>query len=179
MPQSTFFLGEISGVLGGLWLREVDSATLQALGSPSFRDLYEPLGGFVPKDSDGQTIEKLAVEYCELLIGPKGHISPVQSVWADNQLQSETSAAMNRFFQLVPGYQAQSNLLDHLGVQLDFAGVLQQSEAEATQEILRLFAQQHLIWAYEFLEKVETQTDSNFYLGLTQVTRSLIDLIGD
>ena len=179
MPQSTFYLGEISGLLGRLWLREVDSATLQAIASPSFRDLYDSLGGFVVEDFDSQSIEKLAVEYCELLIGPKGHISPVQSVWADNQLQSGTSASMNRFFELVPGYDAQSNLSDHLGVQLDFAGVLLQSEEEAAQGILKLFAQQHLNWAYNFLDKVETQTDSDFYLGLARVTRSMIDSIGD
>ena len=179
MPQSTFYLGEISGLLGRLWLREVDTATMQALSSPSFWDLYESLGGFVPEDLGAESIEKLAVEYCELLIGPKGHISPVQSVWAANQLQSGTSAAMNRFFELVLGYQAQSNLSDHLGVQLDFAGVLLQSDEEAAQGVLNLFAQQHLNWAYNFLDKVETQTDSDFYLGLARVTRSMIDSIGD
>jgi len=86
---------------------------------------------------------------------------------------------MNRFFELVPGYQAQSNLSDHLGVQLDFAGVLLQSQEEAAQGIVSLFAQQHLNWAYEFLKRVETQTTSEFYLGLARVTRSMIDSIED
>ena len=177
MPQSTFYLGEISGLLGRLWLREVDAATLEAMGSPDFCELYQSLGGVVPKSTDAATVEELAIAYCELLIGPKGHVSPVQSVWAGNQLQSDTSASMNRFFELVPDYQAQSNLADHIGIQLDFAGVLMQTQEEAADGILNLFAQQHLGWTGQFLDRVESRTDSEFYLGLARVTRSMIQSI--
>lgn len=179
MSQSTFYLGEISGLLGRLWLREVDSATLDAMGEPSFREVFESLGGFVPGNSDADLIEELAVAYCELLIGPKGHVSPVESVWVDDQLKSDTSASMNRFFELVPDYQAQSNLSDHIGVQLDFAGVLLQSEEEAAEGILKLFAHQHLGWSDGFLDRVESQTDSEFYRGLSRVTRSMIESLGN
>jgi len=177
MPQSTFYLGEISGLLGRLWLREVDATTLEAMNSPEFREVYESLGGVVPKDVSAQAVEELAVAYCELLIGPKGHVSPVQSVWADNQLQSPTSGSMNRFFELGPDYQAQSSLADHIGVQLDFAGVLLQTEEEAAAGILSLFAQQHLGWVHPFLDRVESQTASEFYLGLARVTRSMVQSI--
>lgn len=182
MSHSTFYLGEICGLLGRLWLREVDVATLEAMNGPDFRGLYESLGGFVPTDIAAdweELVEELAIEYCELLIGPKGHVSPVQSVWAKDQLQSETSASMNRFFELVPGYQAQSSLADHVGVQLDFAGVLLQIEDEAVDGIISVFAQQHLDWMNKFLEHVESKTDSEFYLGLARVTRSLIGSITD
>ena len=177
MPHSTFYLGEISRLLGRLWLREMDVATLEAMSGPDFRGLYESLGGFVPTDISADSVEELAVAYCELLIGPKGHISPVQSVWTTDQLQSDTSASMNRFFELVPGYQAQSSLADHVGVQLDFAGVLLQVEDEGVDGIINVFAQQHLDWINKFLQQVESKTDSEFYLGLARVTRSRIGSI--
>ena len=179
MSQSTFYLGEISGLLGRLWLRELDAATLDAISQEDFRSLYESLGGYVPTDVTANSVEELAVEYCELLIGPKGHVSPVQSVWADDQLKSETSASMSRFFELVPGYQAQSNLSDHIGVQLDFVGALLQIEDEEVDGILNLFAQQHLGWMESFLDRVESKTASEFYLGLARVTRSMIQSIAN
>lgn len=177
MPHSTFYLGEISGLLGRLWLREVDLSTLEAMSTPDFRSLYESLEGFVPPVITAESVEELAVAYCELLIGPKGHVSPVQSVWTSDQLQSETSASMNRFFELVPGYQAQSSLSDHLGVQLDFVGALLRIEDDGVNEILNVFAQQHLSWINQFLGQVESKTDSEFYLGLAKVTRSMIGSI--
>lgn len=177
MSQSTYYLGEISGLLGRLWLHEVDKATLDAMNDPSFRGCYQSLGGVVPENVDDQTIEDLAVAYCELLIGPKGHVSPVQSVWVDDQLQSDTSASMNRFFELLPGYQAQSNLSDHIGVQLDFASALLQSDEAAAGEVVNAFAQTHLTWAEDFLNRVQSQTDSDFYQGLARVSRALIESI--
>ena len=86
---------------------------------------------------------------------------------------------MNRFFELVPGYQAQSSLADHIGVQLDFAGVLMKTEAETASEIMDVFAREHLGWMLQFLGQVELKTDSEFYLGLAKVTRSLIGSITD
>jgi len=177
MPQSTFYLGEISGLLGRLWLHEVDQATLTAMNDPSFRGGYESLGGFVPQQFDHQSIEDLAVAYCELLIGPKGHVSPVQSVWVDDQLKSETSASMNRFFELFSDYEAPSNLSDHIGVQLDFAGLLLQSDSEAVEEVVVAFARTHLRWTEEFLDRVEAKTDSEFYQGLARVSRALIESV--
>ena len=72
MPHPTFYLGEICGLLGRLWLREVDIATLKAMHEADFRGLYESLGGFVPTDIAADHVEELAISYCELLIGPKG-----------------------------------------------------------------------------------------------------------
>ena len=177
MSHSTFYLGEICGLIGRLWLREVDVATLNVMNDPEFLGLYESLGGFVPTDITAGQVEELAVAYCELLVGPKGHVSPVQSVWTKDQLQSETSASMNRFFELVPGYQAQSSLADHVGVQLDFAGVLLQTQEESVSEIMDVFAREHFGWMNQFLGQVELKTDSEFYLGLATVTRSLIGSI--
>ena len=99
------------------------------MAKDSFKKPYSQLGGCVPEFVDAAVIEQLKVDYCELLVGPKGHISPVQSVWADNQFQSKTAASMNRFFELIPEYKPESNLSDHIGVQLDFlSAILRQTD---------------------------------------------------
>jgi TorA maturation chaperone TorD len=123
-------------------------------------------------------IEQLAAEYCRLLVGPKGHVSPVESVWADNQFQSKTAASMRRFFELIPDYVPESNLSDHLGVQLDFLGdLIDRTEAGASDEITKHFVAVHLNWVPGFLDRVEQRDDSKFYSGLASVTRGLIQML--
>lgn len=171
-------LAAIVELLGRLWLHEVTKATLTLMRSDEFLPTYEQLGGYVPPLVDDEVVETLAVEYCELLIGPKGQLSPVQSVWVTNQFQSESSASMNRFFELLPGYVPQSNLSDHLGVELDFLSHLLRNNDESTvQEMTEHFAITHLEWSIRFLDQVEMQTDSKFYQGLAKVTRQLVRVV--
>ena len=174
MIQSSLELATVFQLIGRLWLREVDSQTLVAMGTKNFRDAYQELGGFVPTDTSEARIEKLAIEYCGILIGPKGQLSPVQSVWASSQFQSTTCSSMKKFFDLLPGYTPDSNLADHIGVQLDFLSHLIQQQDEATSEIVGHFAQTHLKWAIPFLEKVQLR-DSEFYGGLARVTQDMIN----
>ncbi len=178
MRNATTQLAEIVDLLGRLWLYEVSLETLTAMQAGEFRSLYEEMGGFVPRSIDSAVVEELAIEYCELLVGPKGHVSPIQSVWVDHQFQSETAVSMQRFFELIPGYQAESNLVDHIGVQLDFLSViLRQSDEDGANEVARHFAKTHLQWTLSFFDKVEAQTNSGFYLGLAKVSRKLIHAI--
>jgi TorA maturation chaperone TorD len=85
---------------------------------------------------------------------------------------------MNRFFDLIPGYQPESNLSDHIGVQLDFLStILRQPDEVAASEVTGLFAREHLQWTLMFVDKVEAQSDSEFYRGLAKVTRNLVQTI--
>lgn len=177
MPRTLGQLAGITGLLGRLWLEEVDLETLNAMGTAEFREPYQELGGFIPDVPNEAIVEELAVEYCMLLIGPKGQISPVQSVWADNQFQSRTSSSMNRFFELIPDYLPGSNLSDHLGVQLDFLSELMRHseiDSEPVPEIVGHFATSHLDWAEAFFDQVLKHSESRFYCGLAIVTRGLI-----
>ena len=177
MTESTIQLAAAFELLGQLWLTEVKSETLQEMGTNPFRDAYQELGGWLPDEIDESTTDGLAIEYCSLLIGPKGQISPVESVWASDQLQSNSASSMHRFFELLPDYQAGSSFPDHIGVQLDFAGSLlraQDRDAVAS-EILDQFAKTHFAWTDKFLTEVISRTNSNFYRGVANVTRNLID----
>lgn len=177
MSESTLELAVTCELLGRLWLQEVDLSSLEAIRTEPFRDTYEELGGFVPSDTSESTIETLAVEYCELLIGPKGHISPVESVWAEEQLQSQTASSMHRFFELVPSFELQSSFPDHIGVQLEFASQLLRVDDESAHEILNHFVATHFSWMPKFLSKVTEQTNSEFYRGLANLTSGLIDAL--
>lgn len=119
-------LGSVAKLLGELWLREVTLQRLQQLHADrSIGDSLKSLGMELPSvnaDAVDAKIEELAIDYCQLLIGPKGHLSPVQSVWVAEQFQSSCVDAMKSFFELLPGYQPPGSFHDHIGVQLDFAG---------------------------------------------------------
>jgi len=177
MPNAISDLAEIVELIGKLWLREVSSETLTSMQSADFRIPYEELGGYIPDQISDQTIEDLAFEYCQLLIGPRGHISPVQSVWVSRQFQTESAASMNRFFDLLPDYRPDSNLSDHIGVQLDFLAALLRTPAKQSNEIVAHFVKQHLLWSQPFLERVDAREESKFYQGLSRVTQQMIQTI--
>ena len=163
--------------LSRLWLHEVDAELLHHLQAPELKASFESLDGHVPSDLDLQTIERLAVEYCQLLVGPRDHVSPVQSVWEEQMFQSDSVASMQSFFELLPGYQPPSTLVDHLGVQLDFVSKLMLVDHETTElnRVLRRFAESHFRWTDEFFDRIEQRTDSQFYLGLARITRNLLE----
>lgn len=175
MPQASLELASVAQLIGQLWLREINQTTLDAMGTKPFRETYEELGGFIPEPNES-LMDELAVEYCVLLIGPKGQLSPVQSVWQSNQFQSETSSSMKQYFELLPNYEPGSSLPDHIGVQLDFLSHLLRQSDEATDEIVRQFVQSHLQWSSVFLAQVQ-QRESKFYQGLARVTDGLINSI--
>jgi len=179
MPESTVQLAGICNLLGRLWLQEVTAETIEAMQAESFRADYEELGGFIPANADASTVEALAIEYCELLIGPRDQISPVQSVWTDNQLQSETSSSMHRFFELLPSFKNREGLPDHIGVQLEFVGDLLTQPDSAVAEILTLFIEKHLRWTQGLLDEVVRRTHSEFYRGLAVVTAALIQVLSE
>ena len=68
-------------LLGRLWLREMDQDALRELGRPPLCDSFVNAGGVLPTNDDLEMIEQLAVDYCQLFVGPAGHLPPVQSVW--------------------------------------------------------------------------------------------------
>ena len=90
--EDAIALGHCGVLLGSCWMKEMTHESLSALGgdgSPELKDALEKLVWEIPEptDSDARNgvIEELAIDYCRLLIGPKGHLSPVESVWTTDQ----------------------------------------------------------------------------------------------
>lgn len=167
-----------------LWLHEISLPVLSELNQTSIKTLLEEFGGHVPEANE-PTIEQLAIEYCALLVGPKGHLSPIQSVWEDNKFQGEPATSMLEFFKIVPGYDAPAKFVDHIGVQLDFVANLlagevveaDEDEENTINELIADFSRRHLKWTAPFLKQVESRSSSAFYKGLASVTRHLINEI--
>ena len=128
-----------------------------------------------------EDLERLQIDYCQLLIGPKGHLSPVESVWASDQFQSKSVDAMQSFFDLLSDYQPPDGFHDHIGVQLDFAGHLLQAADRAAQDsdraddLVNIFVRKRLAWTTPLLQKVKQQAQTTFYRQLAEATECWLD----
>jgi TorA maturation chaperone TorD len=164
--------------LGGLWLRELDADALAIFAEPVIEQAYRDLGGAVPQRVDVEHLAELATDYCQLLVGPKNAISPVQSIWQHQQYQGESAESMRQFFDLIPNYEPPSNLYDHIGVQLDFLGALvlvfDEFDASHSQEVIERYTRRHLVWSYPFLDQIKQRADTEFYVGLAKVTKNVL-----
>ena len=176
MPPKSLLKSTVYQFLGQLWLHEVDAATLHTLNQPGVRAAFEELGGSVPAELDGATVERLAIDYCQLLIGPQEQLSPVQSIWEEDQFQGDAAASMNRYFQLIDGYQPPIGIVDHLGVQLNFAAqlVLATETEPSAQTLVMQYADDHLKWCDPFLEQVTKKAETDFYRSLARVTKQVL-----
>lgn len=179
-------LGAVAILLGEFWMCELTPARVEQLCSTEIADALSAFEWSLPKATDNdfeENLERLQIDYCQLLIGPKGHISPVESVWGTDQFQSQSVDKMKSFFDLLPDYQPPDRFHDHIGVQLDFAGHLliatdQQTadETEQAEDLLETYVQQCVVWAKPMLEKVYQQAQTNFYQRLSTVTQRWICL---
>ena len=179
--ENAIALGHCGILLGSCWMKEMTHESLSALGSdgsPELREALKKLEWEIPEPTDSDArdgvIEELAIDYCRLLIGPKGHLSPVESVWVTDQFQSETVSAMQAFFDLLPGYQPPISLHDHIGVQLDYAGNLliaagKSGEPEAFDPVLA-FCGSRLGWIDGLLRGISSLAQTDFYRGLSTAT---------
>ena len=179
-PNDCLQLAAVYELLSCLWLEELNAERLKALGSSELRQAIESLGGSVPAEANAEMVETLAIDYCQLFIGPKDQLAPIQSVYKSGQFQSPTAASCNRFYEMVSGYELKSTFPDHLGVQLGFMSfVLNQAahseSREAYLEIGTQFNDKHLGWTADYLNAVEEKATTDFYRGLAIITRVFLN----
>lgn len=169
----------VYSLLARLWLSEVDSEWLEQLNRSDLRSRFVDAGGFVPSAED---LDLLACEYCDLFIGPRGHLAPYQSVWERGELQSEIVASVDQFITLI-GYVAPSprTLSDHFGRELDMMATalrlsdrLPKQDEDVGREIAAEFFVRHLTWADGLLRAVAERADSDFYRGLANMTAEFL-----
>ncbi|MCP4194074.1 MAG: hypothetical protein GY768_25985 [Planctomycetaceae bacterium] len=172
-------------LLARLWQRELDAKLLEVLQDPSLSESFLAAGGVLPTN-DADTVEQLAIDFCQLFVGPKNHLPPYQSVWESGQLDGEATVSMRQFCEVVhfePADPASGMLLDHLGVQLDvMAHILQlvaESEGESLEHLLdigRCYAVRHLLWPGELLTASASRATTDFYRCLPTLTRQFLEL---
>ena len=114
-------------LLARIWIREVDRNLILELSLSPLKESFVAAGVMLPVDAGKATIEQLAIDYCQLFLGPKDHFPPCQSVWQTGQFQSEVVTSVRNFIE-ISNYPEQhipdGVMLDHLGVQLDVMGHL-------------------------------------------------------
>jgi len=182
-------LASVSGVYGllaRLWIHEVNAPLLVELSKPSFRELFAQVGGVLPDPPFDHVAEQLAVEFCQLFIGPKDHLPPFQSIWQTGQFQSQAATSMRDFVETV-GYDLgdASNAipLDHLGIQLDVMSHIARqcslagdSEPQAShlREVFQSFFMRHLTWPSQLLNVAKNRAQSDFYRAMIGITASFL-----
>jgi len=173
-------LSSVYNLLSQLWSSEVTLEQLQTLNEPDLRGAIEHLGGNVPLDISAETVETLAVDYCQLLIGPKNHLPPVESIWVEGQFQSTTASSVKQYYDLLPGFSPAVTIPDHIGAQLEFMAQLFQHAAmkdnpEAYTETADRFFEKHLGWTNNFLRQVHEKATTDFYQGLARITQFFLN----
>lgn len=179
-------LSGVYGLLARLWIHEVDAPLLVELSKPPFRELFAQVGGVLPDPPFDHVAEQLAVEFCQLFIGPKDHLPPFQSIWQTGQFQSQAATAMRDFVETV-GYDLGDTFsaipLDHLGIQLDvmshIAGQCSlagdaEPQASRHREVLQSFFMRHLTWPSQLLNIAKNRAQSDFYRSMIGMTASFL-----
>ena len=125
LPETDFDeASRVFALLAVLWAKEVDQKTLKLMSQQPFAKAWKQAGGKLPAKVTSEWVESLAVDYCQLLIGPKNHASPVQSVWDQSRYEGDASASMTNYMEFIDGFQPCVKIPDHVAVQLQYAGVL-------------------------------------------------------
>lgn len=169
----------VYALLSRIWLREIDVSFIEQLRDTPLGEAFRSAGGIVPPTED---IDELAAEYCRLFIGPKNHLPPFQSVWAQGTLQSEITNSVQTFADALR-YQHDANdgsaMSDHLGMQL---GIMSHAlrllgEAptdEARMELVDEFYRRHLTWPYKLFASAKERCELEFYTSMIEMTESFL-----
>lgn len=166
-------IAQVYELLSQFWLHELTEVQASQLQSEPLASAWRGLGGIVPSDS----MEELAVEYCQLFVGPRDHLPPLQSVWTAAELDGSTAQSVKRFAELV-GFEIQGRLPDHVGEQLGLMShVMRLRYDDTCREIEREFLRRHLFWPRaSFFPAVLSKARLEFYQSLVRLTERFIEL---
>lgn len=187
--EQRFELTATLALVSWLWAGELGREDLEQLVHSELRGPWQELGGWLPDAGapiEDARVEELAEDYCRVLVGPRDHLPPVQSVWEAGRFESEAAVSMQQFMESVDVFQPCVPIPDHLAVQLQLASrlfsvpltTLEETERTALVTWAQMFIDRHLQWPAGFLDAVEQSSQTRFYQGLCQVTRRLLFVRG-
>jgi len=189
----------IYGFLAAIYRQELTSELLQQMKAHRFQEVLSNLGvklnnGFF-QNSEKELLEKLAIEYTRLFVGPGKHISPHESVQhkkegvQSGQLWGELTTEVKKIIES-SGLEYTSEytgMPDHISVELEFMQQVVRRESQAWEadddETARLclknekiFIDEHLCgWIPKFCEKVIEAAEMTFYREMARLTLSFIE----
>ena len=174
--------------LARVWGREISSDWLPHLRAEPFCGLLSDAVDSLATENEQQRLEEWAVDFCLIMIGPKSHAAPIQSVWTDGKIAGRVTDQMIEMQQVIqPTHEYVANIPDHFANQLQlFSQILlrdhalqsQSSSAEdlaACHQLAGHFFTDHLQWAKPMLRKAAALAQSSFYQSVIQMTQSWLD----
>ena len=189
-------VSHLYGLLASLFRAEPTAELLKALRSDELQPLLADSDLTLDDDLLGETedqalIEKLAIEFTALFLGPGGHISPHESVHASQRggiLWGEETVKVKRYIESLgmTFSEEYQGLPDHISVELDLMANLAGHEARAWErrdheqvanalEYQHEFMRDHLLrWVPIFCRKVIETAEIGFYRGVARVTRDFL-----
>lgn len=172
--------------------RDVASADLiNALRTPEVLGAFAKLGcrfedDFLNPPVDEMFVERLALDYTQLFIGPKEFISPHESIFHERddddwgKLWGADTARVKKFMEsagieFAPDY---GGIPDHISIELEFLGKVTEKNEEAQEndsptdalyflKMKKLFLDEHLgQWVKPFCDKARAKAESSFYRAM-------------
>ena len=184
------------GFLAALYRSEPTAVLLGRMKTPDFLEALGAAGVALEHDlldlPEAELLEKLAVEYTRLFIGPGSHIPPYSSVHLGGEgasLWGASTAWVKRFieaagFEYRPDYH---DLPDHVSVALEFMQEITAREARALDEpdadeagrlrtIEEEFVRKHLAaWLPGFCNNVMSHARLPFYGEMAKLTKAFVE----
>ena len=182
-------------LLGRFFSSELDEATWSLLLEPPTFEVLRELGIQPPERLAGSSVEEqledLAIDFCQLFVGPKDHLIPVHSVWSEGRYDASAAQSLSQFLAAIgvrDPRQDSAMPVDHLGNQLTLMSQLLERQAEGINgednetpwdQIAQQFSERFLRWPGPLLKQMESKAESEFYQSLAGVTYRFLEAEAD
>lgn len=181
-------------LLAHLYREEIDSELLQRFEKDGTLEALQAAGLDleIPEDRSAW-LERLAVEYTRLFIGPGWHVSPHESVHApqgERLLNNERTAMVRRFIRAA-GFDFESSCTaypDHISTEFEFMEALighqlasdvegDSSESSTSVMLQKEFVLRHLSsWVPAFCDCLLEQAELPLYASLSRITKQFMEM---
>ena len=168
----------VFNLFGRIWLREIDGPILLQLQQC---EAELKACGIATHELQADQLDLLAVDYCQLLIGPREAISPLQSVAATGLMGGEVVSSMREMLTYQHRTVDDSVMVDHLGFQLQTMGSILAAMAETAaadpkplQHYADTFFTNHVSWGIAWSRRVALRAQTDFYRSTALATQALL-----
>jgi TorA maturation chaperone TorD len=192
------------GILGLPWNAAVKLLEFSQVGATRFREwndeaLKEIENGlrlvhpYLSKEDHAfeKDLLNLSKDWTHLFRGVDkgGPLPPYESLYRTGKLQEKPAQDIHRLFSKMGVHVPEEwhQPLDYIGVELDFMRLLCEKEREAWEkngrdsvlEVVKIeesFLENHVgLWVFSFCEKMMEQAREDFYQGIAQLTKGLVE----
>ena len=189
---------EIYGLLTAVFREEPTEAFVKELRGPrlsgAFSEMDVELGEKFYNEPVPEVQEALVLEFTRLFIGPGGHISAHESIFAEvdgssGGLWGTKTVEVKKFIETTGlDYEPEfTGLPDHISVELEFMQKLtaweaakwiqeDRKSAEYCLSVQRMFLERHLFcWLPQFCDAVMVQAELPFYRAMAELAKNYME----